>query len=90
MLDYWRPDEAFLKPRNKDQLVEIALSTGASRNLRSLSKYKKSGLVKELEVNFNRVSDAENLDEVDRKAATWLPEAMEFPAVEVKGETEAA
>jgi ParB family chromosome partitioning protein len=65
---WWRPDEAFLSRRRKDQLEDIARESGAAKVLGRLKDYKKADLVKALARYFQTERD-------------WLPEAMQFPAV---------
>jgi ParB family chromosome partitioning protein len=74
---WWRPDEAFLSRRRKDQLEDIARESGAAKCLgRRLKDYKKADLVKVLARYFQTERD-------------WLPEAMQFPAVTADAEPEA-
>jgi ParB family chromosome partitioning protein len=73
---WWRPDEAFLSRRRKDQLEDIARESGAAKCLGRLKDYKKADLVKALARYFQAERD-------------WLPEAMQFPAVTADAEPEA-
>jgi ParB family chromosome partitioning protein len=82
MLNHWRPDAEFLKRRNKDQLIQIAIDAGANTRLGAMSSYKKSDLVTQLERYFTRISQEDTPSGDDLKALSWLPEAMLFPAVD--------
>lgn len=83
MIHYWRPDSEFLKRRNKEQLLDIAKDSGLNTKLGMIQNYKKTELVNALEEKFSQVSQQESFSEVDVKIDTWLPEAMQFPAVDI-------
>lgn len=82
MRGYWRPDEGFLNRRNKLQLQALMNESGASAKLASASEYKKGELVKRLASFFRSARKAKNPTEAECKANDWLPEAMNFPAIE--------
>ncbi len=82
MRDYWRPDEGFLNRRNKVQLQALMNESGASAKLASASEYKKGELVKSLTKFFQSAKKAKKPTETDLKANDWLPEAMNFPAID--------
>lgn len=82
MRDYWRPDEGFLKRRNKVQLQALMNESGASAKLASAAEYKKGELVKSLTKFFQSAKKAKKPTETDLKANDWLPEAMNFPAID--------
>ncbi|OFW87700.1 MAG: hypothetical protein A3B66_00015 [Alphaproteobacteria bacterium RIFCSPHIGHO2_02_FULL_46_13] len=82
MRDYWRPDEGFLNRRNKMQLQAIMNECGASTKLASAAEYKKGELVKSLTKFFKSAKKAKKTTETDLKANDWLPEAMNFPAID--------
>lgn len=82
MRDYWRPDEGFLKRRNKVQLQALMNESGASLSLASAAEYKKGELVKSLTKFFQSAKKAKKPTETDQKANDWLPEAMNFPAID--------
>lgn len=82
MRDYWRPDEGFLKRRNKVQLQALMNESGASAKLASAAEYKKGELVKSLTKFFQSAKKAKKPTETDQKANDWLPEAMNFPAID--------
>ncbi len=82
MRDYWRPDEGFLKRRNKMQLQQIMNESGAAARLASAADYKKGELVKALIKFFQSAKKAKKPTESDDKANNWLPEAMAFPAID--------
>ncbi len=86
MVQYWRPDEEFLKRRNKGQLLDIAKDCGANTKMGMIQDYKKSDLVKNLEGTFKQVSEQDSFSEDEANINTWLPEAMRFPAVDVTQE----
>lgn len=82
MRDYWRPDDGFLKRRNKVQLQALMNESGASAKLASAAEYKKGELVKSLTKFFQSAKMAKKPTESDQKANDWLPEAMNFPAID--------
>lgn len=82
MRDYWRPDEGFLKRRNKVQLQALMNESGASSKLASAAEYKKGELVTKLSKFFEGAKSASEPTEGDQKANNWLPEAMAFPAID--------
>jgi len=82
MRDYWRPDEGFLKRRNKVQLQALMNDSGASLKLASAAEYKKSELVIALTNHFAKAWKAKKPSDADKKANDWLPEAMAFPAID--------
>lgn len=81
MRDYWRPDDGFLKRRNKVQLQALMNESGASAKLASAASYKKGELVKSLVKFFATAKSVSNPTETDQSANAWLPEAMQFPAI---------
>lgn len=82
MRDYWRPDEGFLKRRNKVQLQALMNESGASAKLASAAEYKKGELVTKLSKFFDGAKSAQEPTDGDQKANNWLPEAMAFPAID--------
>ena len=82
MRDYWRPDEGFLKRRNKLQLQALMNESGASSQLASAAEYKKGELVTRLTKFFVSAKKAKKPTETDQTANNWLPEAMAFPAID--------
>jgi len=72
MADHWRPTYLFLSKRTLEQLKQIAKDSGALTHIGMLKDYKKKDLVNALARFFQR-KDIET-------AATWLPDAMLFPA----------
>lgn len=81
MRDYWRPDEAFLKRRNKEQLLKIISEAGCSQKYGSAAGYKKKELVSSMAKHFQHVLTLEAPNEDELKATFWIPEAMQFPAI---------
>lgn len=82
MRDYWRPDEGFLKRRNKVQLQALMNESGASAKLASAAEYKKGELVTKLTKFFEGAKSAKEPSDSDRQANDWLSEAMNFPAID--------
>lgn len=82
MRDYWRPDDGFLKRRNKVQLQALMNESGASAKMASAADYKKGELVKSLTKFFASAKKAKKPTETDQTANNWLPEAMAFPAID--------
>lgn len=82
MRDYWRPDEGFLKRRNKVQLQQLMNEAGAAAKLGSAAEYKKGELVKSLTKFFQSAKKANKPSDTDLKANDWLPEAMAFPSID--------
>ena len=82
MRHYWRPDEGFLKRRNKIQLQKLMNESGASEKLASAAEYKKGELVSKLTKFFEAAQSTETGSESDLKVNDWLPEAMNFPAID--------
>lgn len=81
MRDFWQPDEAFLKRRNKVQLQHIINEIGASVYYGSAANYKKGELVTSMTKYFQRAKSDKATD-TEKQAASWLPEAMNFPAID--------
>ena len=90
MRDHWRPDEAFLTRRRKDQLEDIAKESGASARIGRMKDYTKKQMVAALAKHFEASRDAgEAAPEHERKGRDWLPGAMLFPAVTADSAPEA-
>jgi len=87
MRNYWRPDAAFLKRRNKNQLQKIILEAGCSEKFGKASSHKKKELVTELAEYLQDVLILEAPSAEEQKAILWLPEAMQFPAIDPDVET---
>lgn len=88
MRNYWRPDEAFLKRRNKLQLSSIIHEAGCSQKFGNGNGYKKKDLVDSMSKHFQHVLTLESPTEDELKAQFWLPEAMQFPAIDPDATTE--
>ncbi len=82
MRNYWRPDEAFLKRRNKAQLQQVITESGSSLKIGNAASYKKKDLVASMAKHFSHVMTLEAPNEDELKAIFWLPEAMAFPAID--------
>ena len=85
MRDYWTADEGFLKRRNKVQLQQIMNESCASETLASAAEYKKGDLVGRLTKYFSKAKKAKKPTDAEVKARNWLPEAMQFPAIDPDG-----
>ncbi|PKR48450.1 ParB/RepB/Spo0J family partition protein [Thalassospira marina] len=83
MRDGWKPDEAFLSRRRKDQLETIAKECGAIARMGRMKDYSKAQLVAALARHFERCAEADSTipEEMRNRANAWLPDAMRFPAV---------
>ena len=77
---WWRPDAAFLSALRRDQIMPIAVETGAAEYLQGLHERSKKDVIEAL-VGFFAAeqSDPENPDG-DRRAKDWLPGILNFPA----------
>lgn len=78
----WRPDEAFLKRRNKEQLQGIIQDAGCSLKFGNGQGYKKGELVDSMAKHFAHVLTLESPSADELKAQFWIPEAMQFPAID--------
>ncbi len=82
MKNYWRPDEPFLKRRNKVQLQKIITEAGCSLKFGNAAGHKKKDLVAAMTKHFQHVLSLEAPTADELKAIFWLPEAMQFPAID--------
>ena len=82
MRENWRPDEAFLKRRNKEQLASIIKEAGCSGKFGNGQGYKKGELVEVMAKHFAHVLNLESPNAHELKAQFWIPEAMQFPAID--------
>ena len=82
MRNYWRPDEAFLKRRNKVQLQQIVTDAGCFQKFGNVAGYKKKELVTSMSKHFQHVLTLESPNADELKATFWIPEAMAFPAID--------
>ena len=82
MREQWRPDEAFLKRRNKEQLQGIIQDAGCSLKFGNGQGYKKGELVDSMAKHFAHVLTLESPSADELKAQFWIPEAMQFPAID--------
>jgi len=82
MRENWRPDEAFLKRRNKEQLASIIKDAGCSGKFGNGQGYKKGELVDLMAKHFAHVITIESPNADELKAQFWIPEAMQFPAID--------
>ncbi len=86
---YWTPDEAFLNRRNKTQLENILAASGAKTKFGNLLQGKKADLVKKLAKHFQSLLTKKSLTEEERQTRNWLPDAMQFPAIDPDAGTRA-
>ena len=82
MREQWQPDEPFLKRRNKEQLHSIIQNAGCSSKYGTAQGYKKSELVQSMAKHFAHVLTLESPNVDELKAQFWIPEAMQFPAID--------
>ena len=82
MRQYWKPDHWFLSRRTMSQLGTVLKDSGLSRLFGNGKGYKKSELVPAMLRYFNKVRDMLNPEPDHVKARDWLPEAMNFPAID--------
>lgn len=82
MRNHWRPGESFFEKRSREQLLSIADECGFAQTRAYLSGYKKSELVSCLRMFFIDALRAVEPTPAQEKARAWLPEAMNFPAVD--------
>lgn len=89
MRNHWRPDEAFLSRRRKDQLEDIAKENGAAKRMGRLADYSKKQLVAALVKHFEVCREAgDDAPEHEQKGRDWLPDAMRFTVATQQEETE--
>jgi len=84
MKSHWRPDRAFLERRNREQLLTIAEQCGCAERygIGMLRGFKKSELVSCLLRHFEQVRTTGEEGPAWQKARDWLPEVMQFPAID--------
>lgn len=83
MRDFWTPDEAFLKRRNKAQLEKLLKDFGAKKKFASLLQGKKTDLIKKLAKYFQSLLTRKSLNDEEQQTRNWLPGAMLFPAIDL-------
>jgi len=83
MREQWRPDEAFLKRRNKEQLHGIIQDAGCSLKYGTAQGYKKGELVSSMAKHFAHVLTLESPSADELKTQFWIPEALQFPAIDL-------
>ena len=81
MRNHWHPDRRFFERRTRDQLV-ASRSIAATRGAGRVASYKKADLVNCLIRHFNSARAAATPTPAQQKARQWLPDAMQFPAVD--------
>ncbi|MFH1158387.1 MAG: Fis family transcriptional regulator, partial [Pseudomonadota bacterium] len=67
MRDFWTPDEAFLKRRNKAQLEKLLTDSGAKKKFASLLQGKKAELVKKLAKYFQSLLTKKSLTDEEQQ-----------------------
>ena len=83
MREQWRPDEAFLKRRNKEQLHGIIQDAGCSLKYGTAQGYKKGELVSSMAKHFAHVLTLESPSKDELKTQFWIPEGLQFPAIDL-------
>ena len=78
----WRPDEPFLKRRNKEQLHGIIQNAGCSLKYGTAQGYKKGELVTSMAKHFAHVLTLESPSADELKTQFWIPQGMQFPAID--------
>jgi len=76
---WWTPDEAFLSALRRDQVVRIAVESGAAERMHGLHDRSKKDIIEAVAAYFRDHSDPEKA-ETDRLAKEWLPGIMASPA----------
>ncbi|MAF98642.1 MAG: hypothetical protein CMH26_08415 [Micavibrio sp.] len=92
MRENWRPDGMLLTPYDptiKEQLSAIINEAGCSLKFGNGQGYKKGELVEAMAKHFAHVLTLEAPSADELKAMFWIPEAMQFPAIDpdMKNET---
>lgn len=82
MRSHWRPDRSFFERRTKGQLCAIAEECGYREAVGAVTSFKKTELVIGLVRHFENAHAAAEPTEAQIKARDWLPEAMQFPAID--------
>lgn len=82
MKNHWRPDRAFLERRSIKQLVDIGCVCGYADGRSGIGGYKKVELVNGLLHHFENAHAALEPNKAQAKALAWLPEVMQFPAID--------
>lgn len=82
MRKHWMPREWFLSRRTMGQLQAILSESGLSRLFGNGKGYKKSELVPMVARYFAKVRDMSSVKPDQQQARDWLPEAMNFPAID--------
>jgi len=85
MREHWTPDREFLSRRSVSQLSEISVEIGSG-----IRTAKKSDLVDALSGYFAKAKASDKPTELQQRACEWLPEAMNFPAIDPDVITEEA
>lgn len=82
MRTLWTPDVWFLRRRSMAQLQGILKESGLSRLYGTGKGYKKSELVTAMAGYFAKVKGLDICQPDQQVARDWLPEAMQFPAID--------
>ena len=85
MREHWAPDREFLSRRTLSQLSEITDEIGSG-----IRATKKGDLVDALSGYFAKAKNSKKQTELQQRACEWLPEAMQFPAIDPDVITEEA
>jgi len=82
MRTHWTPGLWFLRRRSMSQLQGILKESGLSRLYGTGKGYKKSELVTAMAAYFAKVKGLDICQPDQQVARDWLPEAMQFPAID--------
>lgn len=82
MRKHWIPGLYFLGRRTMSQLQTILSESGMTRLYGNGKGYKKSELVPMMARYFRKVRDMKTVKPDQEQARDWLPEAMNFPAID--------
>lgn len=82
MRTHWIPSTWFLSRRSMSQLLPILKDSGLSRLFGNGKGYKKGELVRLMADYFAKVRSMTSPKSDQQQAKDWLPEAMQFPAID--------
>ncbi len=82
MRKHWMPGSWFLGRRTMNQLERVLSESGMSRLYGNGNGYKKSELVPLMVRYFVKLRNMKSLRADQKQALGWLPEAMNFPAID--------
>jgi ParB family chromosome partitioning protein len=82
MRQHWKPSAWFLSRRSMNQLQDILKQSGLNRLFGNGKGFKKAELVRMMESYFAKVVAFKKPKPDQKQAQDWLPEAMQFPAID--------